>query len=188
MNKKLGVLFGEWFEIKIIFDENNKYIVDYVVENDCRNFVILMFDLKGIKVCIELGVIICDYVEIGDNVVIMMNVIINIGVVIGEGFMIDMNVVFGGCVIVGKNCYVGVGVVFVGVIELFFVKLVIVEDDVVIGVNVVVLEGVIVGKGVVVVVGVVVIEDVFLYIVVVGILVCVIKEIDEKIKVKIEIK
>lgn len=77
---------------------------------------------------------------------------------------------------------------FVGVIELLFVKLVVIEDDVVIGVNVVVFEGVIVGKGVVVVVGVIVVNDVELYIVVVGIFVKKIKDIDEKIKGKIEIK
>ncbi|MDX7989677.1 2,3,4,5-tetrahydropyridine-2,6-dicarboxylate N-acetyltransferase, partial [Xenorhabdus sp. 12] len=30
VNKKSGVLFGEWSEIKTILDENNKHIVDYV--------------------------------------------------------------------------------------------------------------------------------------------------------------
>ncbi len=49
MNKKSGVLFGEWSEIKTILDENNKHIVDYVVENDRRNSAIPMLDLKVLK-------------------------------------------------------------------------------------------------------------------------------------------
>ena len=67
VNKKSGVLFGEWSEIKTILDENNKHIVDYVVENDRRNSAIPMLDLKGIKARIEPGAIIRDHVEIGDN-------------------------------------------------------------------------------------------------------------------------
>ncbi len=67
MNKKSGVLFGEWSEIKTILDENNKHIVDYVVENDRRNSAIPMLDLKGIKARIEPGAIIRDHVEIGDS-------------------------------------------------------------------------------------------------------------------------
>lgn len=56
-----------------------------------------------------------------------------------------------------------------------------------IGVNVVVFEGVYVGKGVVVVVGVIVIEDVVFNIVVGGVFVCKLKDIDDKIKSKIEL-
>ena len=70
----------------------------------------------------------------------MMNATINIGAVIGEGSMIDMNAVLGGRATVGKNCHVGAGAVLAGVIEPPSAKPVIVEDDVVIGANVVVLE------------------------------------------------
>ncbi|KFM98625.1 2,3,4,5-tetrahydropyridine-2,6-dicarboxylate N-acetyltransferase [Bacillus clarus] len=188
VNKKSGVLFGEWSEIKTILEENKKYVVDYVVENDRRNSAIPMLDLKGIKARIEPGAIIRDNVEIGDNAVIMMNATINIGAVIGEGSMIDMNAVLGGRATVGKNCHVGAGAVLAGVIEPPSAKPVIVEDDVVIGANVVVLEGVTVGKGAVVAAGAVVTEDVPPYTVVAGTPARVIKEIDEKTKAKTEIK
>ena len=102
MNKKSGVLFGEWSEIKTILDENNKHIVDYVVENDRRNSAIPMLDLKVLKLASSRAII-RDHVEIGDNAVIMMNATINIGAVIGEGSMIDMNAVLGGRATVGKT-------------------------------------------------------------------------------------
>lgn len=188
VNKKSGVLFGEWSEVKTILEENKKHVVDYVVENDRRNSAIPMLDLKGIKARIEPGAIIRDQVEIGDNAVIMMNATINIGAVIGEGSMIDMNAVLGGRATVGKNCHVGAGAVLAGVIEPPSAKPVIVEDDVVIGANVVVLEGVTVGKGAVVAAGAVVTEDVPPYTVVAGTPARVIKEIDEKTKAKTEIK
>ncbi|HDX9576652.1 2,3,4,5-tetrahydropyridine-2,6-dicarboxylate N-acetyltransferase [Bacillus cytotoxicus] len=188
VNKKSGVLFGEWSEIKTILEENKKHVVDYVIENDRRNSAIPMLDLKGIKARIEPGAIIRDQVEIGDNAVIMMNATINIGAVIGEGSMIDMNVVLGGRATVGKNCHVGAGAVLAGVIEPPSAKPVIVEDDVVIGANVVVLEGVTVGKGAVVAAGAVVTEDVQPYTVVAGTPARVIKKIDEKTKAKTEIK
>ncbi|CAM4034882.1 2,3,4,5-tetrahydropyridine-2,6-carboxylate N-succinyltransferase [Bacillus manliponensis] len=188
VNKKTGVLFGEWSDIQAVLEENKKYIVDYVVENDRRNSAIPMLDLKGINARIEPGAIIRDQVEIGDNAVIMMNATINIGAVIGEGTMIDMNAVLGGRATVGKNCHVGAGAVLAGVIEPPSAKPVIVEDDVVIGANVVVLEGVTVGKGAVVAAGAVVTEDVPPYTVVAGTPARVIKEIDEKTKAKTEIK
>lgn len=56
----IGVVFGEWKEIKVVIEVNEGKIEDYVIENDCCNFVIFLLDMKGIKVCIELGVIICD--------------------------------------------------------------------------------------------------------------------------------
>lgn len=188
VNKKAGVVFGEWSDIQALLEKNKKYVVDYVVENDRRNSAIPMLDLKGIKARIEPGAIIRDQVEIGDNAVIMMNATINIGAVIGEGTMIDMNVVLGGRATVGKNCHIGAGAVLAGVIEPPSAKPVIVEDDVVIGANVVVLEGVTVGKGAVVAAGAVVVEDVPPYTVVAGTPARVIKEIDEKTKAKTEIK
>ena len=74
--------------------------------------------------------------------------------------------------------------VLAGVIEPPSAKPVIVEDDVVIGANVVVLEGVTVGKGASCSGGAVVTEDVPPYTVVAGTPARVIKEIDEKTKAK----
>lgn len=58
-------------------------------------------------------------------------------------------------------------------------------DNILIGVNFVIFEGVKIGKGLVVVVGFVVIEDVLEGVVVVGLLVKIIKFVDDKIKDKI---
>lgn len=188
INKKTGVLFGEWSQVKAVLDENSNHIADYVVENDRRNSAIPLLDLKGIKARIEPGAIIRDQVEIGDNAVIMMGALINIGASIGEGTMIDMGAVLGGRATVGKNCHIGAGAVLAGVIEPPSALPVIVEDDVLVGANAVVLEGVRIGKGAVVAAGAIVTEDVPPYTVVAGVPARVIKEIDEKTKSKIEIK
>lgn len=188
VNKKTGVLFGEWTQVKAVLEENSNRIVDYVVENDRRNSAIPLLDLKGIKARIEPGAIIRDQVEIGDNAVIMMGALINIGASIGEGTMIDMGAVLGGRATVGKNCHIGAGAVLAGVIEPPSALPVIVEDDVLVGANAVVLEGVRIGKGAVVAAGAIVTEDVPPYTVVAGVPARVIKEIDEKTKSKIEIK
>lgn len=188
VNKKTGVLFGEWSQVKAVLDENSNQITDYVVENDRRNSAIPLLDLKGIKARIEPGAIIRDQVEIGDNAVIMMGALINIGASIGEGTMIDMGAVLGGRATVGKNCHIGAGAVLAGVIEPPSALPVIVEDDVLVGANAVVLEGVRIGKGAVVAAGAIVTEDVPPYTVVAGVPARVIKEIDEKTKSKIEIK
>jgi tetrahydrodipicolinate N-acetyltransferase len=188
ISKEMGVLFGEWSEIKSILDKYSNEITDYVVENDRRNSAIPLLDLKGIKARIEPGAIIRDQVEIGDNAVIMMGAVINIGAVIGEGTMIDMNAVLGGRATVGKNSHIGAGAVLAGVIEPPSAKPVVVEDDVVVGANAVVLEGVTIGKGAVVAAGAIVTEDVPPYTVVAGVPARVIKEIDEKTKSKTEIK
>jgi tetrahydrodipicolinate N-acetyltransferase len=118
----------------------------------------------------------------------MMGASINIGAVIGEGTMIDMNVVLGGRATVGKNCHIGAGTVLAGVVEPPSAQPVIIEDDVLIGANCVVLEGVKVGKGAVVAAGAVVIDDVPPNTVVAGTPARVIKEIDEKTRLKTEIK
>jgi tetrahydrodipicolinate N-acetyltransferase len=188
VNKKTGVLFGEWTQVKAVLEENSARIADYVVENDRRNSAIPLLDLKGIKARIEPGAIIRDQVEIGDNAVIMMGALINIGASIGEGTMIDMGAVLGGRATVGKNCHIGAGAVLAGVIEPPSALPVIVEDDVLVGANAVVLEGVRIGKGAVVAAGAIVTEDVPPYTVVAGVPARVIKEIDEKTKSKIEIK
>ncbi|WP_416827023.1 2,3,4,5-tetrahydropyridine-2,6-dicarboxylate N-acetyltransferase [Ectobacillus polymachus] len=188
VSKKMGVLFGEWSDIKAVIDENSKFITDYVVENDRRNSAIPLLDTKGVKARIEPGAIIRDQVDIGDNAVIMMGAVINIGAVIGEGTMIDMNAVLGGRATVGKNSHIGAGAVLAGVIEPPSAKPVIVGDGVLVGANAVVLEGVTVGDGAVVAAGAIVTEDVPPYTVVAGVPARVIKQIDEKTKSKIEIK
>lgn len=187
INGSTGVVFGEWDEINAAITAAGSKIDDYVVENDRRNSAIPMLDLKGIKARIEPGATIRDQVEIGDNAVIMMGATINIGAVIGEGTMIDMNATLGGRATVGKNAHIGAGAVLAGVIEPPSAKPVIVEDDVLIGANVVVLEGVTIGKGSVVGAGAVVTQDIPPYSVATGVPARVIKQIDEKTKSKTEI-
>lgn len=187
MEEKTGVVFGDWSLIQPVLEEQKNKVVDYVVENDCRNSAIPMLDLKDIKARIEPGAIIRDHVTIGENAVIMMGASINIGAVIGEGSMIDMNAVLGGRATVGKNAHIGAGAVLAGVIEPPSASPVVVEDDALIGANAVVLEGVRIGKGAVVAAGAIVTEDVEPYTVVAGAPARFIKKIDEKTKSKTEI-
>lgn len=179
-----GIIFGDWSEVKKVLDEHKDSINHYDVENDRRNSAIPMLDLKGINARIEPGAIIRDMVEIGDNAVIMMGAVINIGAKIGEGTMIDMNATLGGRVQVGKMCHVGAGSVLAGVIEPPSALPVVIEDDVMIGANVVVLEGVHVGKGAVIAAGAVVIENVPANAVVAGVPARIIKMVDEQTKSK----
>ncbi len=72
----------------------------------------------------------------------MMGAVVNIGAVIGEKTMLDMNVVVGGRAIVGCKCHIGAGTVLAGVIEPPSADPVIIEDNVMIGANVVILEGI----------------------------------------------
>ncbi|UFU00872.1 2,3,4,5-tetrahydropyridine-2,6-dicarboxylate N-acetyltransferase [Radiobacillus kanasensis] len=183
-----GVVFGEWKEIKEVLSTYKDQIEDYVVESDRRNSAIPLLDTKDINARIEPGAVIRDQVEIGDGCVIMMGAMINIGSVIGEGTMIDMNVTLGGRATVGKNCHIGAGSVLAGVIEPPSAKPVVIEDDVVIGANVVVLEGVTVGKESIVAAGAVVTKDVAPNTLVAGTPARVLKEIDDQTKAKTEIK
>lgn len=173
------IVFGDWEDIKVVLDAHQEDVLDFIVENECRNTAIPLLDIKGIHARIEPGAIIRDQVTIGEHAVIMMGAIINIGAVIGSGTMIDMGAVLGGRAIVGKNCHIGAGAVLAGVIEPPSAKPVVVEDDVLIGANAVVLEGVHVGKGAVVAAGAVVIEDVPEYTVVAGVPAEVIKKRDQ---------
>ncbi|WP_110929252.1 2,3,4,5-tetrahydropyridine-2,6-dicarboxylate N-acetyltransferase [Bacillus massiliglaciei] len=182
-----GVIFGEWADIQTAIEAAGSKVEDFVVESDRRNSAIPLLDTKGIKARIEPGATIRDQVEIGENAVIMMGATINIGSVIGEGSMIDMNATLGGRATVGKNSHIGAGSVLAGVIEPPSAKPVVVEDDVLIGANVVVLEGVTIGKGSVVGAGAVVTKDIPPYSVATGIPARVIKQIDEKTKSKTEI-
>ncbi|AXF55533.1 2,3,4,5-tetrahydropyridine-2,6-dicarboxylate N-acetyltransferase [Salicibibacter kimchii] len=183
-----AVLFGEWSTITDVINQNKDKVEDYVVENDRRNSAVPLLDMKEIPARIEPGAVIRDRVEIGKNAVIMMGAMINIGSVVGENTMIDMNAVLGGRATVGKNCHIGAGSVLAGVIEPPSATPVIIEDDVVLGANVVVLEGVTIGKGSVVAAGAVVTEDVPENKVVAGTPARVIKDIDEGTRGKTEIK
>ncbi|ATY86273.1 2,3,4,5-tetrahydropyridine-2,6-dicarboxylate N-acetyltransferase [Kyrpidia spormannii] len=184
----VGVVFGEWDELREVLAAHRERITDWVVESDRRNSAIPLLDTKGLQARIEPGAIIRERVEIGERAVIMMGAVINIGAVIGEGTMIDMNAVVGGRGIIGKNCHIGAGAVIAGVVEPPSAKPVVVEDDVVVGANAVILEGIRVGRGAVVAAGAVVIEDVPPYTVVAGTPARVIKRIDEQTRAKTEIK
>ncbi|SDI64858.1 2,3,4,5-tetrahydropyridine-2,6-dicarboxylate N-acetyltransferase [Natribacillus halophilus] len=183
-----AVLFGEWSTIRDAIEQNKEKVEDYVVENDRRNSAVPLVDMKEIPARIEPGAVIRDRVDIGKNAIIMMGAMINIGSVVGENTMIDMNAVLGGRATVGNNCHIGAGSVLAGVIEPPSATPVIIEDDVVLGANVVVLEGVTVGKGSVVAAGAIVTEDVPENKVVAGTPARVVKDIDESTRGKTEIK
>lgn len=178
-----NVLFGDWAEIEPLLAglTENK---DYVVEQDARNSAVPLLDKRAINARIELGAIIRDQVEIGDNAVIMMGAVINIGAEIGAGTMIDMGAILGGRAIVGENSHVGAGAVLAGVIEPASADPVRVGDHVLIGANAVVIEGVQIGNGSVVAAGAIVTQDVPENVVVAGVPARIIKKIDEKTQQK----
>jgi len=182
-----GILFCEYSEFEIFFDQNESLITKFKTEIDRRNSAIPMADLTKYNCRIEPGAIIRDMVEIGDHCVIMMGAVLNIGAEIGEKTMIDMNVVVGGRAIVGRNCHIGAGTVLAGVIEPPSAEPVIIEDDVLIGANVVVLEGVKVGKGAVVAAGSIVVKNVEPYTVVAGVPAKLLKKVDDKTKAKTQL-
>ncbi len=182
-----GILFCEYSEFQKFYEDNKPNIKKYKIEIDRRNSAIPMADLTKYNCRIEPGALIRDMVEIGDHCVIMMGAVLNIGAEIGERTMIDMNVVVGGRAIVGKNCHIGAGTVLAGVIEPPSADPVIVEDDVLIGANVVVLEGVKIGKGAVVAAGSIVVKNVESNTVVAGVPAKVLKKVDEKTKAKTQL-
>ena len=153
-------VIGDYSDVSPVLEANKDKITDLVIENDGRNSAIPLLDTKEINARIEPGAVIRDQVEIGDRAVIMMGATINIGAVIGEETMIDMGAILGGRATVGKRCHIGAGTVLAGVIEPPSANPVVIEDDVVIGANVVVIEGVRVGKESVIAAGAVVTQDV----------------------------
>ncbi|WP_353892312.1 2,3,4,5-tetrahydropyridine-2,6-dicarboxylate N-acetyltransferase [Proteinivorax hydrogeniformans] len=173
-------VFGDVKDVKMLLDQNQDKIEDFVLENDRRNSAIPLLDLTEIEARIEPGAMIRDRVSIGKKAVIMMGAVINIGAEIGEGTMIDMNAIIGARGTIGKNAHIGAGAVIAGVLEPPSKTPVIVEDGALIGANAVVLEGVKVGKGAVVASGAIVTKDVPANTVVAGSPARVIKEIDEK--------
>ena len=186
-DEKSGVVFAEYKEIKDLLTNYDDKISDYELEYDRRNSAIPLLDLRDVEARIEPGSIIRDKVKIGKNAVIMMGAVINIGAEIGKNTMIDMNAVVGARGIIGDNAHVGAGTVIAGVLEPPSKTPVIVEDEVLIGANVVVLEGVRIGKGAVVAAGSVVTEDVPANSVVAGTPARVIKEKDAKTMEKSQI-
>ncbi|GMR25402.1 MAG: 2,3,4,5-tetrahydropyridine-2,6-dicarboxylate N-acetyltransferase [Ignavibacteria bacterium] len=182
-----GILFCEYSEFQDFYNQNKTHITKYKIEVNRRNSAIPMADLTKYNCRIEPGAIIRDMVEIGDNCVIMMGAVLNIGAVIGERTMIDMNVVVGGRAIVGNNCHIGAGTVLAGVIEPPSADPVVIENDVMIGANVVILEGVKVGKGAVIAAGSVVIDNVEQDTVMAGIPAKPLKKVDDKTKSKTQL-
>lgn len=167
-NETSRILIGEQELVNNYLEINKANISDTYIEYDRRNSAIKLLDTTNINARIEPGSVIREHVEIGDNAVIMMGAIINIGVKIGAATMIDMGAILGGRVEVGNRCHIGAGAVLAGVIEPPSATPVIIEDDVLIGANVVVIEGVRIGKGAVIGAGSVVTKDVPANSVVVG--------------------
>ncbi|WP_064616459.1 2,3,4,5-tetrahydropyridine-2,6-dicarboxylate N-acetyltransferase [Streptobacillus moniliformis] len=185
IGKETKIIIGNWDEVEKLIKDND--LKNYHLENDRRNSALPLLDIKNIDARIEPGAIIREKVIIGSKAVIMMGAVINIGAKIGEGTMIDMNAVLGGRATVGKSCHIGAGTVLAGVIEPPSADPVVIEDNVVIGANVVVLEGVRVGANSVIAAGAVVTENVPSGVVVAGMPAKIIKVIDEKTKSKTEI-
>ncbi|MGM0639879.1 MAG: 2,3,4,5-tetrahydropyridine-2,6-dicarboxylate N-acetyltransferase [Thermotogota bacterium] len=183
-NEKSGVIFCDYKQIEEIKNKLGESLEQYRIEMDRLNSAIPLADYSKYNARIEPGVHIRDMVEIGDGCVLMMGAVINIGSQIGRNTMIDMNVVLGGRATVGENCHIGAGTVLAGVIEPPSADPVIIEDDVLVGANVVVLEGVRVGKSSVIAAGSVVVNDVPENTLVAGIPAKEIKKIDLKTKAK----
>jgi len=182
-----GIVFCDYKDLDEIREKLGDKLTKERVEMDRKNSAIPLADYSQYNARIEPGVHIRDQVDIGDGCVIMMGAVLNIGAKIGENTMIDMNTVLGGRATVGNNCHIGAGTVLAGVIEPPSADPVIVEDDVLIGANVVVLEGVKIGKGAVIAAGSVVIDDVPANTVYAGAPAKKIKDVDDKTKQKTEL-
>ncbi len=182
-----GIVFCDYNDLEEIREKLGDKLAKERVEMDRKNSAIPLADYSQYNARIEPGVHIRDQVDIGDGCVIMMGAVLNIGAKIGENTMIDMNTVLGGRATVGNNCHIGAGTVLAGVIEPPSADPVIVEDDVLIGANVVVLEGVKIGKGAVIAAGSVVIDDVPANTVYAGAPAKKIKDVDDKTKQKTEL-
>lgn len=154
------IVIGDYEAIKPVLMKHREDIIEYEVEQYCRNSALPLLDLKELKARVEPGAIIRSPAKIGTNAVIMMGAIINVGAQIGAETMIDMGAVIGGRAIVGKRCHIGAGAVLAGVIEPPSAQPVIVEDEVLIGANAVVIEGIRIGQGAVIAAGAIVIDDV----------------------------
>jgi len=174
------ILIGECESITTLILDNKHLIKYFRIESDRRNSAIPLLDLLQIDARIEPGAIIRDLVTIGRNAVIMMGAVINIGAEIGEDSMIDMNAVIGARGKIGKRVHIGAGAVIAGVLEPPSLCPCVIEDDVMIGANVVVLEGVTIGYGAVIAAGAVVTKNVPSNMLVAGVPGKIIKRVDAK--------
>lgn len=181
------IVFGEKEIISKLINQNKSTIKKYKLENDRRNSAIPLINLLEVDARIEPGAIIRDKVSIERNAVIMMGAVINIGAEIGEASMIDMNAVIGARGKIGKRVHIGAGAVVAGVLEPPSKEPCEIEDDVLVGANAVILEGVKVGKGAVVAAGAVVTENVPAGVLVAGTPAKIIKNVDDKTKLKTKI-
>ena len=175
------ILFGESEYISNFIINNKDNINHYRIETDRKNSAIPLLDILPIDARIEPGAIIRDGVKIGKKAIIMMGAIINIGVEVGDYTMIDMNAVIGAR---GNKVHIGAGAVIAGVLEPPSENPCIIEDNVLIGANAVILEGVTVGEGSVVAAGSIVTKNVPKGVVVAGIPAKIIKNVDDKTKIK----
>jgi tetrahydrodipicolinate N-acetyltransferase len=180
-------IIGDLKDVKLFLNKYEESITEKHMEYQARNSAIPLLDTRNISARIEPGAIIREHVTIGDNAVIMMGAVINIGSEIGSGTMVDMNASVGGRALIGNNCHIGAGSVLAGVIEPPSAKPVTIEDNVLIGANVVVLEGVTVGNNSVVGAGSVVTKDVPPNVVVAGVPAKIIKGVDTKVASKTQI-
>jgi 2,3,4,5-tetrahydropyridine-2-carboxylate N-succinyltransferase len=178
------ILFGESEYISNFIINNKDNINHYRIETDRKNSAIPLLDILPIDARIEPGAIIRDGVKIGKKAIIMMGAIINIGVEVGDYTMIDMNAVIGARGKIGNKVHIGAGAVIAGVLEPPSENPCIIEDNVLIGANAVILEGVTVGEGSVVAAGSIVTKNVPKGVVVAGIPAKIIKNVDDKTKIK----
>lgn len=178
------ILFGESEYISNFIINNKDNINHYRIETDRKNSAIPLLDILPIDARIEPGAIIRDGVKIGKKAIIMMGAIINIGVEVGNYTMIDMNAVIGARGKIGNKVHIGAGAVIAGVLEPPSENPCIIEDNVLIGANAVILEGVTVGEGSVVAAGSIVTKNVPKGVVVAGIPAKIIKNVDDKTKIK----
>ena len=181
------VIFAEMDIVDKFLNKHKGQIQSHRLEYDRKNSAIPMLDVTRINSRIEPGSFIREGAHIGNNCVIMMGAVINIGASIGDGTMVDMNAVVGARGQLGKNVHLGAGAVIAGVLEPPSKTPVIVEDNVLIGANVVILEGVQIGEGAVVAAGSIITKNVPAGTVVVGSPARVIKEKDDKTKLKTEL-
>ncbi len=87
-----------------------------------------------------------DGAHIGRDVVCMPPMYVNAGAYVGDGTMVDSHALVGSCAQIGRNCHISAASQIGGVLEPIGAMPVIIEDDVLVGVNCGVYEGTIVKR------------------------------------------